>query len=277
MSLVRLNRSLAQHRRKMADQSGAMVGEIGEQIGGLATAFGVTTEPNKEAKKSVEAGAKEAGVEMPKKSLKLFDRTPFKKKESGIGYSSDIKGLNKNFFKNWAEKLNLKETDVGTLTNKDGKSYDTGDLAALGRIRRSKSPLLHMQVKEYERGGKKLTDLVGTAPSPPPPSEPIQSPAATPTTAEPSPVEGQTSVARPELIEGGFNALKNKMAKPMSSILQSDEFKNGTLDDRSAQLNSSTGNDINTTGVVGTTDNPDEDEFHPWRRGMNNLNDGFAE
>ena len=276
MSLVRLNRSLAQHRRKMADQSGAMIAGVGEQIGGLETALGVTTAPNREAKKSVEAGAEEAGVEIPKKNLKIFDRSPINLKKG----KSEIRGLNKNFFKNWSEKLGFKAMDVGTLTDKAGKSYDTGDLAALGRIRRSKSPLLHMQVKEYERGGKKLTDLVGTAPSPPPASEPAPSPAAT---AEPTPVEQPTSIPQHELIEGGFDALKNKINKPMSSVLQSDEFKSGTLDDRSAQLNSSTGNDINTTGAVGTTDytgaySPDEDEFHPWRRNntSNYFDDGFT-
>jgi hypothetical protein len=243
MSIVASRRKLAKQVRSIKGKQGkaAAANIIGEEIDDLLGAYAVKTAPTKAKNKNIETGAEEAGVELEELDLKIFDRTPFSKKEGG-GYTSNVKGLNKSFFKNWSQKLNFSERDEATYKNKEGRTYTTEELQSMGRIRNSESPRVTESLLDMKQSGTKLSSLYGT----PAPVEKVE---------ENTAVGSATKVIKESINEGASEhaqklinnnlPFSQKLNRPMSSIMNTKEFNNASAIDRKTMLNESSNNNIN--------------------------------
>jgi hypothetical protein len=250
MSIVASRRSLAKHIRKIKGKEGTaqVANMLGDEISDGLSAYSTATAETRTENKNIAAGAKEVGANMPdEKNLKLFDRTPFTKKESGVGYTSEVKGLNKDFFKNWGQKLNFVKADEGTYSNEEGSSYTTKELQTLGRMSNSKNPLVAESLARMSANKQPLSQILGTHPAKKQQSFDMGTQESTSNSSEEPPLYEKQS-GEPELQKNpvGLSPLPSwgGIGEKYSDPINSEEFKNAGVDARKTSLDDSKNNDI---------------------------------
>ncbi len=259
MSIVASRRKLAQQVRSIKGKQGkaAAANIIGEEIDDLLGAYAVKTAPTKDKNKNIETGAKEAGVELEELNLGIFDKNAEGKKTG-----------NKSFFKNWSQKLNFSERDEATYKNEEGRTYGTEELQSMGRIRNSESPRVTESLLDMKQSGTKLSSLYGT----PAPVDNVEGNTA---------VGSATKVIKESINEGAAEhtqelinnklPFSEKLKRPMSSIMNTEEFESASALDRQTMLNESPNNDINASPTAtenfelgGDEIDPNNIYGHPW-------------
>tara|TARA_R110002051_G_scaffold305521_1_gene375551 strand:+ start:476 stop:1312 length:837 start_codon:yes stop_codon:yes gene_type:complete len=258
MSIVASRRKFAKQVRSIKGKQGnaAAANIIGEEIDDLLGAYAVKTAPTKDKNKNIETGAKEAGVELEELNLGIFDKNDEGKKTR-----------NKSFFKNWSQKLNFSERDEATYKNEEGRTYNTEELQSIGRIRNSESPRVTESLLGMKQSGTKLSSLYGT----PSPVDNVE---------ENTAVESATEAIKGGIKEGTTEnvqeLMNNKLKfsptlnKPLSSIMNTEEFENASALDRKTMLNESPNNDINASPAdtenfeIGDEIDPNNTYGHPW-------------
>lgn len=237
MSIVASRRKLAKQVRSIKGKQGkaAAANIIGEEIDDLLGAYAVKTAPTKAKNENIETGAEEAGVELEELNLGVFDKNAEGKTTR-----------NKSFFKNWSQKLNFSERAEATYKNEEGRTYTTEELQSMGRIRNSESPRVTESLLDMKQSGTKLSSLYGT----PAPVEKVE---------ENTAVGSATKVIKESINEGASEhtqelinnnlPFSQKLNRPMSSIMNTEEFNNASAPNRQIMLNESPNNDINSTST----------------------------
>ena len=309
MSMVSARRrQLAKSIRNIKRKEGkaSLVETLGKEVGSAVTAYGEGTADIRAEKKNITKGAEIAGVDLEEKNLSIFGKSaPLKEKGDSLDnlrrrHQPDMprEGWNKDFFKNWGQKLNLIRPDDKSYTTATGSSYTTDDLQTLGQLKSSKSGIVKLSLAEMEKQGKPLSSVVGTHKTP----EPVQTPSSSksmptqnflPTNQPSSGLQSQHDSLGAYRTSFGLNPTGTesntelgKLNRPMSSIIDSGEFQDSTASARRNMLNESQNNSIDTsTTETSTIETPPEEEVaydpnnplgHSWGGGYMRQGGGFG-